>query len=76
MKPRKHLGPEEFIAFLKDKLVEYEDAVALGDTDAAAKIECLRQILGPIRAPPPKPRPGRPTLVYSRKAPFERAPAE
>ena len=37
MKPRKHLDPEEFIAFLKDKLVEYEDAVALGDTAAAAR---------------------------------------
>jgi hypothetical protein len=32
MKPRKHLAPEEFIAFLKDKLVEYEDAAARGDT--------------------------------------------
>jgi hypothetical protein len=26
-----------------------------------------------ILAAPPKPRPGRPTLVYSRKAPLERA---
>jgi hypothetical protein len=61
-----------FPAFLKRKLIECEDAAALGDTDAAAKVESLRRILGPTMAPPPKPRPGRPTLVYSRKAPLER----
>ncbi len=62
-----------FPAFLERKLIECEAAVALGDTDAAAKVESLRRILGPARAPPPQLRRGRPTLVYSRKAPMERA---
>jgi hypothetical protein len=61
------------VAFMENRLLELEDAWTLGDTDAAAKIECLRQILRRVGAPPPKPRPGRPTLVYSRKAPLERA---
>jgi hypothetical protein len=62
-----------FLEFLKCKLIKCEDAAALGDTAAAAKVESLRRILGPASAPPPKPRPSRPTLVYSRKAPLERA---
>lgn len=73
MEPRKHINPADFVAFMESKLIEWEDAAAPGDTAAAARIETLRQILGPTRAPPPKPHPGRPTLVYSRKAPLERA---
>jgi hypothetical protein len=73
MEPHKHINPADFVAFLESKLIEWEDAVAPGDVDAAAKVECLRQILGPTRSPLPKPHQGRPTLVYSRKAPLERA---
>jgi hypothetical protein len=62
-----------FPAFLERKLIECEAAAAIGDTAAAAKVECLRRILGPAMAPPPKPRRGRPILVYSRKGPMERA---
>lgn len=62
-----------FPAFVERKLIECEAAAAIGDTVAAAKVESLRRILGSAMAPKPKPRRGRPTLVYSRKAPLERA---
>jgi hypothetical protein len=71
MEPR--ITAADFVAFLESKLAEWEVDVALGDTDAAAIVESFRKILGPIRSPKPKPRPGRPTLIYSRKAPLERA---
>jgi hypothetical protein len=62
----------EFVGFLQNKLAEWEADVAPGDTAAAAEVECLRLILGHSMAPKPRPRGGRPTLVYSRKAPNER----
>jgi hypothetical protein len=65
-------SPAEFVGFLQNKLAEWEAAVSPGDTAAAAEVECLRLILGPTMAPKPRPRGGRPTLVYSRKAPHER----
>lgn len=52
-----------FPAFLERKLIECEAAAALGDTEAAAKVESLRRLLGPARAaaaeaPPKPPDPG------------------
>jgi hypothetical protein len=67
------LSPE-FLEFLKCKLVEAQTGAALEDSVAAEKAEFLGRLLGSVMAGPhPK---GRPTLVYSRKAPMERAPAE
>jgi len=36
-------------------------------------INSLEEAVAILAAPPPTPRPGRPTLVYSRKATLERA---
>jgi hypothetical protein len=60
-----------FLEFLKCKLIEAQAGAAQGDSVAAEKAESLGRILGSaMLGPHPK---GRPTLVYSRKAPLERA---
>jgi hypothetical protein len=51
MEPR--ITTADFVAFLESKPAEWEDDVSLGDTDAAAKVESLRKILGPTRSPKP-----------------------
>ena len=65
---RPALSPE-FLEFLKCKLIEAQAGAAQEDSVAAERAEFLGRFLGwAAAAPHPK---GRPTLVYSRKAPTE-----
>jgi len=66
---RKALSPA-FLEYLRRILIEAQADAAQGDSVAAEKARALWRFFGEVMADHPK---GRPTLVYSRKAPMERA---
>jgi hypothetical protein len=57
-----------FLEFLKGKLIEAKAGAARGDSAEAERAEFIERLVRAGQHPK-----GRPTLVYSRKEPMERA---